>query len=149
MADTPVTVRIVLTDEDYRRLATFLRARGRSEADGFVWLVREGVRHYGADQEAWDASADGPRARELQWREARAHLLLMRTRAAELEARVAELREAVATLSPRYQKLRAALFALQRERQALTASSAVHPPAPAPRGLIARLREVLLRARPW
>ncbi len=149
MGESPVTADVVLTDEDYRRLSAALRVRGRPTPQGFAWLIGEGLLHYRRDQEAWATASDGPDARELQRREARAHLLLMRTRAAELDARVAALRETVADLGPRYRQLRAVLFALQRERRALRTAASSAPSDLPPRrpGLVARLREVLRGAR--
>jgi hypothetical protein len=148
MADAAVTVEIALTDEDYRRLAALLQARGWREPEGFGWLVAEGLSHYVRDQQIWTASPEGPMAWELQRREARAHLLLMRTRAAEAEARMAALRATVATLSPRYRQLRTALVALQRERQVLRAVPSAAPDLrPRRAGWGVRLWNLLLRRR--
>jgi len=128
MAETQ-TVEVVLSRDDYDRLEAALRALGRPAPAGFAWLIAEGARHYQADQRAWHQHVAGgadqdPAARELQRREAQGHLILMRVRAAELEARMNALRSTVADLSPRYLRLRDRLFALQRERQAIATRQA-------------------------
>ncbi len=116
----------MFTREDHDHLAAALQAMGRPGAAGLVWLLEEGVRHFSVDQDAWQQFAttgrnDDAAARELQRREAQAHLLLMRVRVANLESRMDALRATVAELSPTYQALRSRLFTLQKERQALVA----------------------------
>ncbi len=132
------TVDIALTNEDRDRLVQLLNRLDRPGMEGFVWLLGEGVRQFRADQDAWQQLVaagrieDDPAARELQRREAQAHLALMRVRAADLEARMDTLRATVADLSPRYQKLKSRLFALQRQRQELIAAPALEATVPTP-----------------
>ncbi len=132
------TVDIALTNEDRDRLVQLLNRLDRPGMEGLAWLLGEGVSHFTTDHGVWQHLAatkrtdDDPAARELQTREAQAHLVLMRVRATEMEARMETLRATVADLSPQYQKLTRRLFALQRERRELTAAPDLTPVAPAP-----------------
>ncbi len=123
-----VRAEIELTTEDWDQLAALLDHLARSGIEGVGWLLGEGVRRFIADHDAWEhlvaagRTEDDPAARELQRREAEAHLVLMRVRAADLEARMDTLRATVADLNPQYQKLKSRLFTLQHERRELTAA---------------------------
>ena|GEM_PF-2496800 len=149
-------VELTLAQDDLERIAALLANHGKSLEEGLAWLISEGARLYTDDQKAWEAlSAAGapegdPRKLELQWREAAAHLLSMRARTLETEARMQALAERVNAMTTEYQEIRSRLFAMQEERrklQMLLANSAPLPAeATARKGLWENLHR-LLRGR--
>jgi gamma-glutamyl:cysteine ligase YbdK (ATP-grasp superfamily) len=118
-------VDLTLAQDDLERIAALLARHGKSLEEGLAWLISEGARHYTNDQKAWEAlSAAGtpegdPRKLELQWREAAAHLLSMRARTLETEARMQALAEQVSAMTAEYKEIRSRLFAMQEERRQL------------------------------